>query len=177
MAYNYTDLMAGNGASWNGTSQNINFMANVGWADTSEGVPGIDTLFSDQNVASLSDAITRALDGVDPRGRRIVVPRDNIVEVLSSVYRFGTRQNIGDIYTRYIVPQAEARCDLRSINNQTINIIVSGLRDSIQMEENNKKLTVWTTLLGDFNREGLRSHAPIKIKRRHPQYMAFNMNY
>jgi hypothetical protein len=75
------------------------------------------------------------------------------------------------------VPQAQARCDMRSIINQTINIITSQIRNEMEMAQNNKKLTVWTTLLGDFNKEGLRSHAPIKIRRKHPQYMAFNMNY
>ena len=37
------------------------------------------------------------------------------------------------------------------------------------MEENNKKLTIWTTVFGDFNSHGLRSHAPIKLRERKPQ--------
>jgi len=58
-----------------------------------------------------------------------------------------------------------------------MNIIISQIKNQTEMEEQNKKLTVWSTLLGDFNKEGLRSHPPIKIRRNHPQYMAFNMNY
>jgi len=54
---------------------------------------------------------------------------------------------------------------------------LSNIKNQMEMEQANKKLTVWTTLLGDFNKEGLRAHAPIKLRRRHPQYMAFNMNY
>ena len=61
--------------------------------------------------------------------------------------------------------------------NQTVNIIVSAIKDEIEITEQNKKLTAWTTVLGDFNEQGLRSHAPIKLRERHPQYMAFNMNY
>ena len=30
---------------------------------------------------------------------------------------------------------------------------------------------------GDFNKEGLRAYPPIKLRNKHPQYMAFNMNY
>ena len=37
---------------------------------------------------------------------------------------------------------------------------------------------IWTgTLYGDFNKAGLRRHPKIKLRERHPQYMAFNMNY
>jgi len=158
--------------SWDG-----NYMANVGWSETMEGNESIDYLYSDTNLEALSQAITQALSGVDPQQRNIVVSKETIAGVLSNVYRFGTRPNIGDIHTRYIIPQSQPRCDLRSINNQTIQIIVSQIKQQTEMEENNKKLTVWSSLLGDFNKEGLRSHPPIKIRRKHPQYMAFQMNY
>jgi hypothetical protein len=126
---------------------------------------------------SISKAITKLLEGVDPQNRPIIVSNENIASVMSNVYRFGTRTNIGDIYSRFIIPQEQARNDMRTIVNQTINIIVSNIKNQTGMEEANKKLTVWTTLLGDFNKEGLRAHAPIKLRRKHPQYMAFNMNY
>jgi len=163
--------------NYDDSSYNTAYLANVGWDETIAGNPEINLLFSDANVDSIIRAITSALDGVDPKGRPIIVAKEIVIGVLSNVYRFGTRQNIGDIYSRFIVPQEQSRCDLRSINNQVINIITSNIKNEIEMTENNKKLTVWTTLLGDFNKEGLRSHPPIKIKRRHPQYMAFNMNY
>jgi hypothetical protein len=166
-----------NYSNFNNTSLNSTYLANVGWEETSAGNFGIDILFSDSMIESISNVITRNLQGVDPQNRPIIVSKENIIGVLSNVYRFGTRQNIGDIYSRFIIPQEQTRCDLRTIINQTINIIVSNIKNEIEMTENNKKLTVWTTLLGDFNKEGLRSHAPIKIRRKHPQYMAFNMNY
>jgi hypothetical protein len=159
------------------SSYNTGYLANVGWDETTSGNQQIDYLFSDANIESLIIAIKDALRNADPKGRPIIVSKDIVIGVLSNVYRFGTRQNIGDIYSRYIVPQEQTRCDIRTINNQVINIISSNIRNEIEMTENNKKLTVWSTLLGDFNNEGLRAHPPIKIKRRHPQYMAFNMNY
>jgi hypothetical protein len=45
------------------------------------------------------------------------------------------------------------------------------------MDENNKKLTIWTTVLGDFNEHGLRSYAPIKIRENNINKVRFNMNY
>ena len=152
-------------------------MANVGWEQTSEGNQELQFLFSKENLDSMSQVITQALQGVDPEGRSIIVSHENIASVLSNVYRFGTRAQIGDIYSRYIVPQEELRCDLRNLVNQALTIIITQIRDQIQMETYNKSLTVWTTVLGDFNEHGLRGHAPIKIRRKHPQYMAFNMNY
>jgi hypothetical protein len=93
------------------------------------------------------------------------------------VYRNGTRPNVGDIHTRYIIPPIQTRNDIRDINNQTIGIIVSAIRDEMETTENNKRLTIWNTLYGDFNEAGLRQHPIIKIRKRHPHYMAFNMNY
>jgi hypothetical protein len=152
-------------------------MANVGWEETSAGNCELNSMYSEPQLEAMSKAITKLLEGVDPENRPIIVSNENIASVMSNVYRFGTRTNIGDIYSRFIVPQAEARNDMRTIMNQTINIIVGNIKNQMEMEQANKKLTVWTTLLGDFNKEGLRAHAPIKLRRRHPQYMAFNMNY
>lgn len=149
----------------------------VGWQQTSEDNEKIAFIFSRQNLDYLSQTISDALDGVDPQNRRIIIPHDKIANVLNTIYLNGTRPNIGDIYTRYIIPPIQTRNDIRDINNQTITIIVSYIKNEIEMEQNNKSLTVWNTLYGDFNKEGLRQHPIIKIRKRHPQYMAFNMNY
>lgn len=156
---------------------NSAYNAFVGWENTVSQDCGVETLFSGETVEAISQAITRALDGVDPHQKRIRVANDKIVNVLSNMYINSTRPRVGDIHSRYIIPQSEPRCDLRSIINQTINVIVRSIRDEIETTENNKKLSVWSSVYGDFNKEGLRAHAPIKIRRRHPQYMAFNMKY
>lgn len=159
----------------NGMDQN--FLSHVGWDYTSSNSSVLDYIFSNATLDVLSQQITQALRGVDPQGRDIIVPHDKIANVLSSVYSFGTRTNIGDIYTHDTIPSIEGRNDVRNILNQTINIVVSAIRDEISITEQNKKLSIWTTVLGDFNEHGLRSFAPIKIRERHPQYMAFNMRY
>lgn len=158
-------------------SYDQNFISHVGWDYTSSNSSVLKYLFSTSTLDILSQQITRALRGLDPRGRDIVVPHDKIANVLSSVYSFGTRTNIGDIYTHETIPSIENRNDVKNILNQTMNIVVSAIKDEIITTEQNKKLSVWTTVLGDFNDHGLRSYAPIKLRERHPQYMAFNMNY
>jgi len=149
----------------------------VGYDYTYKWDPNYRYLFSSENVDRISAAITTALEGVDPQNRRIVVNRDRIIEVLSTVFWNSRRQKVGDIYSRYIVPNCTGRNDTYTMNMETINIIVRAIRDECQTIESNKKLTVWTTLLGDFNNQGLRSHPPLKIRKKFPQRMMFNMNY
>lgn len=149
----------------------------VGWEQTVDGNEKVAFIFSKQNIDYLSKTITEALRGVDPEGRDILIPDDKICNVLNSVFRNSSRPNVGDIYTRYIIPPIESRNDILEINNQTIGIIVDYIKNEVGMAENNKKLTIWNSLYGEFNEAGLRAHPTIKIRKRHPQYMAFNMNY
>jgi len=149
----------------------------VGYSYTYGTDPGTNYLFSSENLKLLSRTITAALRGTDPEGRDIVVADDRILSVLSSVFWNGTRERVGDIYTRYVIPDCYPRNDLQAINLQTMNIIVSAVKDEYDTIANNKRLTVWNTLLGDFNANGLRSHPPLKIRKKFPQRMMFNMNY
>lgn len=151
---------------------------NVGWGYTVDDDPKYAFIFSQTNMDYLSSTISDALRGVDPQNRKIIIPDDKIANVLSTVYKYATRANVGDIHSRYIIEPIEVRNDIKNINNQTINIIVSAIRDEIEMTEQNKSLSVWNAqLLGDFNKNQLRAHAPIKIRRRTPQRMMFNMIY
>ena len=63
------------------------------------------------------------------------------------------------------------------MNDQVINIITSDVKNNLGMDQCNSKLTIWTTVLGDFNDAGLRSHPPIKLKERRPTTMLFHMRY
>lgn len=154
-----------------------NFYAHVGWQQTSDDSVALNYLFSSSTLDLISKEISDALRGVDPEGRRIIVPNDKIANVLSSVYRNGTRTDIGGIYSTFTIPDIQSRNDLRNIINQTINIVVSSIKNEMEIIENNKKLSVWNSVLGDFNTQGLRFYPPIKLRSRHPQYMAFEMHY
>jgi hypothetical protein len=86
-------------------------------------------------------------------------------------------RGVGDIFSRYQVVEESGRDDYRDMIARTIEISVSQIRTQLEMEENNNKLSIWNTVLGDFNENGLRSHAPIKTRKRKPDSMLFNMNY
>jgi hypothetical protein len=154
-----------------------NFYSHVGWEQTSDDSVALNYLFSNSTLDLISNEVSDALRGVDPEGRRIIVPNDKIANVLSSVYQNGTRTDIGSIYSTFTIPDLQSRNDIRNIINQTINIVVSAIKNEIEITENNKKLSVWNTVLGDFNTQGLRQYAPIKLRTKHPQYMAFEMHY
>jgi hypothetical protein len=87
------------------------------------------------------------------------------------------RPEVGDIYSRYNVPKAAPTNHLQNLIDQTIELITSNVRINLEMDENNQKLTAWTTVLGDFNEQGLRSYPPIKVRNKRPAPMQFNMNY
>lgn len=147
----------------------------VGFSDYS---PGIKDFFSQKTINIISKKVTELLMGVDPNNRPIIVPDDKIAYVMQSIYQNFTPSRAGDLYTRYTIPSGSN--DLNYVSqliNQVIAVIYTDVKTNLEMEANNKKLTIWTTVLGDFNTEGLRSHPVIYTQKRRPDPMTFNMNY
>jgi len=135
-------------------------------------------LFQPETIRMISEKITELLQGVHPKGKDIVVTHEVICHVVSEIWdNSPVSRELGDIYTRYIIPNPNNLDGYPLIVNRAINIIVNYISAEFEMTESNKKLTIWSTLRGDFNEQGLRSHSQIKIRERHPQYMMFNMNY
>lgn len=159
------------------STENIAYNAYVGWKQSTEGNVGLEYLYSDENLENVSQKLTVALRNVHPQGKRIVVTKAQIASVISNVYQNAQRANIGGIFSEFVIPAAKPRNDIEDINDKAIEAIYSLLSTQFEVEENNKKLTVWNTVLGDFNENGLRSHAPIKIRKKHAQRMAFHMRY
>jgi hypothetical protein len=162
-----------NAVKIDGTILDDNYLRYVGW---SENNLCIQEFFSVNTVKTISRKVTELTMGVHPENRPILVPDDRIIEVMNSV-QDTYQPPVGDIYTRYIVPSGDELSDVQRMIDQTIEIIVSFVRNTIEMEENNKKLTAWTTVYGDFNAHQLRQHAPIKVRNKRPNPMEFNMNY
>ena len=153
-------------------------MKYVGWWQTEKALGNAyKYLFEDCTIKTMSNKISQLLEGVDPQGRKIVYPNERIREVVSQVFNNSKRPDIGDIRSKDIIPEEQIRNDVRFIINQSIGIITKTIRTEIGMAENNKKLSIWNTVYGDFNEKGLRAHPPIKILKNTPQLMAFNMNY
>ena len=133
--------------------------------------------FSQNTIDIISYKVTELLMGVDPQNRKIIVPNQTILNIMDSVYT-NFRPQTGDIFTRFTMPTGFNSDDyINNMIDQTIEIIYSEVKNNLEIEENNKKLSVWTTVLGNFNDNGLRSFPPIKILNKHPAHMQINMNY
>lgn len=150
-----------------------NFMRYVGY---NEHTPCEKIFFSQITIRQISNKVTQLLQGVDKHNRPIIVPDHIIKSVMDSIF-INYRPSLGDIYSRFIVPSGSLENDVQNMIDQTIEIIVTDVKTNLGIEENNQKLTVWTTILGEHNEHGLRSHPQIKIRERRPQPMQFNMNY
>jgi hypothetical protein len=145
----------------------------VGYYTSISEDPNYAFLWSPQRLQLIQSKITQLLEGVHPENRPILVPIPTISSVMSSLYH-ARRPGIGDIYSIAIQPQD--RDDIRDIIDQTINVIVSQIRNEYKTREMNSKLTVWNSLLGDFNTQGIRSHSQIKVNNRRPK-LQFVWNY
>jgi len=149
------------------------YMKYVGWDQTLKSNQNMQILMHPDNIRRYQAKITHLLKGVHPEGRPIVVPEDTIQHVLFKCYE-AHRPSVGDMYSRYV--QMREQDDMTKIVNETIHLIVSQIKTEYATVEQNKKLTIWTSLYGDFNAHGLRSHPPIKI-RQNGRRMQFHMNY
>jgi len=148
----------------------------VGWDSVSSWNSLTNRLFTKRTLSVIRDKTSEYLTGVDPLGRKII-PSDNVItNSLYSVFRDHVPQT-GDIYGRYTIRTDETRDDYSYIVDKTISLLVNGIRTDIEMQEQNERLTIWTTVLGDFNEHGLRSNAPIKLRHKRPDPMLFHMRY
>lgn len=154
-----------------------NNLKHVGWESTVSNNNGYRFLFSNENIINMSIKISELLEGVDPDGKTLVVTDNVIASALSNVISSSPSSNLGDIHTRYIIPQKEVDNYSISIINRAIELIVSKVRTEVEMQECNKNLSVWNSIRGGQNKLGLLPHAKIKLREKHPMRMAFNMNY
>ena len=151
---------------WNGTIANTKGCGNLLY----------NQLFTQKNIDMISNKISELLEGVDPEGNRLYASDEKICSVISSIVFESPSHMTGNGIGRYLTP-INVSNDLSNVNLRVINAIVNSVKDHYVTIENNKKLSIWTSVYGDFNKHGLRSHPEIKIKEKHPQYMMFNMNY
>lgn len=132
--------------------------------------------YSRRTIDLISKKVTELLIGVDRKNRPIIVPDKSIASIMNNVYD-NYRPETGDIYSRYIIPKNTGYTDTQRMIDMVINIITSDVRNNLEMEENNEKLSIWSTVYGDFNAQGLQQHPKIKLRERRPTPMLFNMNY
>lgn len=152
-----------------------NYIRHPGWKEDNV---CIRKYFGPQTVRTISRKITELLQGVDKQNRPIIVPDNTIHSVMNEIYT-SYRPQTGDIYGRYTVPRSEPENDVQSMIDQVIEVITSDVRTNLGMQECNEALSVWTTVLGDFNEHGLRQHSKIKVRERNTSHrgMVSFMNY
>lgn len=151
----------------------------INWDAIYAETPELRDLFSDETLTYCQQQITQKLKGVHHEGRDIIVTKRSISNLLFSVYddKIHNQRKVGDIYSRHIQPNELHRTDLQDIVQQTINIIVNDTRIEYETIRNNQKMTVWNTMYGDFNQEGLRAHSKIKTREKRVPSLQFHMNY
>lgn len=145
----------------------------IGYTDTND---CIKSYFDPVTVKYISNKVTEYLSVVSERP--VLVVDNTIIDVMNQVYE-SYRPKTGDIFSRYIIPQEESTSDtyVQNMIEQTINIIVSDVKNNFQTDINNTQLSVWNTVLGDFNPHMIQQHGAIKVRKRRPTPMMFNMNY
>ena len=154
---------------------NNNYLKYIGYTENDN--PCIKKYFSSTTIKNIQQKVTELTLGVDPHNRPIQVSENVICNVMSDIHD-SFRPAVGDIFTRYSIPTGSTSVSyVDDMINQVIEVIVSDIKNTTMMEENNKKLTAWTTLLGDFNEHNLRSHSIIKVQNKRPAPFQFNMNY
>jgi hypothetical protein len=147
----------------NGKSSGIcdeNYYRYVGW---NENYGCMKEYFSQATVNIISSQCTQNLMGVLPGNRPIIVADKVICHVMSNVYE-DRMSKVGDIYTIFNIPNERTVDFVQEMIDRCIEIITNNISTEYGMIECNSKLTKWTTVLGSFNREGLRSHPIIKIR-------------
>ena len=163
--------------TYNDTTKDYNFTKFVGYSNPGKNNKCYTDFFSQCTINQISKKVTELTVGVHPENKNIIVPDEWIIDVMNSVYENWSGGSLGSIHSRYTIPNYENENYTRAWVEQTINILISHIRNVYGMIENNQKLTKWTTVLGEFNEGGLRSHAPIKVLNKRPAPFQFNMRY
>lgn len=155
------------------TPRDTRYQSFVGWDTFAQWSAPTRQFFSQENINLISSEITRRLKHT---GKTIRVTDEVITGVMSNLAR-NNNPAIGDIYTRYVIPRASPRDDLTALNTQAITVIVNTILDEMETTKLNQRLSVWNTVYGDFNPEGLRAHSIIRKKENDYIKGVFSMNY
>lgn len=158
----------------NGRVMDENFYRYVGWS-VSQGE--LDKrFFSEQTVRDISQKLQELLKCLRKDGRPIIVADRVIAHMMSEVF-YKNRPQLGDGYFMYNIPAAEPRNDYETMKDMVVEMIFNNIKTEYEMDENNRKLTIWTSVLGDFNKHGLRQYTNLKINEKNINKVRFNMNY
>lgn len=148
----------------------------VGWFTVADSNPLVQRLFTKTTLRVIQQKTSEYLSGIQQNGKRVIPSERVVVAAMYGIFK-NFHPTTGDIYGKYLVTDQIGRDDYSYIVDQTISLLVQGIRDEMGMVENNQKLTIWNTVLGDFNAHGLRQYPPLKINNKRPDPMLFHMRY
>lgn len=157
------------------------YMRHPGWGITTDNscLTGYDILFSQYTFDYIRKQLKELLANISTRPIQVA---DNVIQnVMENLFVHNTPQAIGDIYSRYHMVGADLDCqrafDVNKMVQETIQVIYDYIKNEYEMAECNKNMTVWNTVYGENNDQGLLAHPPIKTLKKRPMPMQFEMRY
>jgi hypothetical protein len=146
----------------------------VGWATITEWSSLPRQVFTKRTIKIIQQKVYEYLY---KSMQKKIMPSDKVVIIAL----FGVYENhiprTGDIYGKFLVVDDTQRDDYGYILDKTISLLIDGIQTDIEMAEANSKLSIWNSVLGDFNENGLRQFPPIKLRNKGPDRMLFHMKY
>ena len=153
---------------------NDNYKRYVGWSVSEQEFD--KEFFSRNTIVYISSKLNELLKCLRSDKRPVHVSERVITSVMDDMYS-SYRPQLGNMYTMLIIPPAEPRDDMKTLREMVIEVIYNQVKTEYEMEENNRGLTIWTSVLGDFNKHGLRQYSTIKINEKNINKVRFNMMY
>ena len=132
--------------------------------------------FAKTTLNEISTVLKEKLKCLRTDGRPIVVADRVIAHMMSEVFH-KNRPILGDGYFMFNIVPEKQRDDYNDMKVQVIEMIFNTIKTEYEMDQNNRKLSIWSTLYGDFNKQGLRQYSTIKINEMNINKVRFNMNY
>ena len=167
-----SDLLKG--STFKEYDDRIDLSQYVGWNTITDWAPLPRQVFTKRTLQIIREKVYEYL--LKSMNKKIV-PSERV----TTIALYGVYENhiprTGDIYGKFLVVDETQRDDYGYIVDKTISMLIDGIRNDIEMTEANSKLSIWNTVLGDFNENGLRQFPPIKLRNRGPDRMLFHMKY
>ena len=151
-------------------------MKHIGFVNYSN--PVRRQFFTKKTVRIISSLVTQRTKGLDPRNRSIIVPDDDIIDLMNTTYE-NYSPIVSDMNSKYIMDSEfdSNQYQMSDLISKVVDTLVSELNTEFGLNNFYRTTSVWNTLYGDFNPERLRQHSKIKLNERRPVITECRMNY
>jgi len=134
--------------------------------------------FTKKTVRIISTLVTKHTKGLDPKNRSIIVPDDDIIDLMNTIYE-NYSPLTSDMNSKYIIDYEfdSNQYQMSDLISKVVDKLVSEIKTEYGMINFYMTTSIWNTLYGDFNSERLRAHSKIKLNERRPVITEYRMNY